>query len=94
MHIRPTDVTWGYKDEADIKKIRMKLARLASHRPFPLKQSVSCVNNHSASDLESRDNIPHLTAHYTHYAEEKTTKSQGGRAARDKNEAVDIGGSR
>lgn len=69
----------------------MKLAELASHGPFPQEQSVSCVNNRPASDLKSRDNIPHLTARYAHYAEEKTMKGQGGRAARDINKALDGG---
>lgn len=58
-------------------------------KQVPQKQSVNYVNNHLASDLESRGDIPSLTARYAHSAEEKTKKGQGGRAARDKNEAVD-----
>lgn len=60
----------------------MKVARLASHGPFPQKQS---VDNHSVSDLEPRNqHSPRLAALYARYAEEKTMKGQGGRAAREK----------
>lgn len=69
----------------------MELAGLASHRPFPQKHSVSCINSHPVNDLESTDNILYLTACYTHCAEEKTTKSQVGTGARDENKAADKG---